>query len=123
MVTIDSARTGDYFIAFLPSTSTTSYFARVFAKDSVGLISFGVSKSTNPIVYSAPAYNYHITYLVVVKYTFLPGTQDDEVRLFVVAGAIPAAEPSPTLGPVTQATNDPTNLGRIALRQGTASSS
>jgi type IX secretion system substrate protein len=123
MVRIDSARTGDYFIAFLPNTSTTSYFGRVFIRDSSGFVAFGVSKSTNPIVYSPAIYNYNATYLIVVKYSFLPGTQDDEVSLFIIAGAVPAAEPTPTVGPVTQAINDAAALGRIALRQGTASSS
>jgi hypothetical protein len=124
MVKVDSALTGDYFLALLPDNSTTNYTGRVFAKDSSGLIAFGVSKSTNPIVYTVPSYLYGSTYLLVVKYTFLTGSNtDDEVRLFVITGTVPVIEPAPTIGPVTQAITDAPNISRVALRQGTATSS
>ncbi|HEY3249475.1 MAG TPA: T9SS type A sorting domain-containing protein [Ignavibacteria bacterium] len=121
MVRIDSVKPGgDYFFAFLPPNNTSFYTARFYAKDSSGNVSFGVSKSTNPIVYSGPNYTLGTTYLIVIKYTFLAGgPQDDEVRLFIFSGAIPSTEPAPLIGPVTQAINDNV-LGRVAIRQGSA---
>ena len=128
MVKIDSAKpAGDYFFALLPSTSTTLYTARVYAKDTSGAISFGLSKSSatgGPIVYSTTTYQYGVTYLLVVKYTFLTGsTTDDEMRLYVFsAPGLPQTEPvTPTVGPVTGTAADVSDIGRVALRQGTAS--
>lgn len=130
MVKIDSAKAaGDYFFAFLPSTSTTLYTARTYAKDTSGAISFGLSKgaaSGGPIVYSTSTYLYGVTYLLVVKYTFLTGSNtDDEMRLYVFTSPdLPQTEPStPTVGPVTGTVNDATDIGRVALRQGTTTSS
>ncbi len=124
MVRVDSALTGDYFLALLPNSSTTNYTGRVYIKDTTGGVKFGVSKSTNPIVYTTPTYSYSITYLIVLKYTFLSGgAQDDEVRLYVITGGIPGTEPAPTIGPITQAINDAPHIARVALRQGLATSS
>jgi hypothetical protein len=128
MVKVDSAWTGDYFLALLPNTSTTFYCGRIYAKDSAGTIAFGLSKfatSQGPLAYSPSIYQYNTTYLLVLKYMFRPGTMDDSASLYVFSSNLPAAEPSaPTVGPMTNTTgNDPANLGRVALRQGTSSSS
>ncbi len=128
MVKIDSVKTGDYFVAMLPSTSTTNYTARLYAKDSSGSIAFGLSKgaaSGGPIVYGANGYSLGTTYLLVVKYVFNTSSNtDDEMSLFVISGSIPGTEPvTPYVGPVTGTVNDASNLARFALRQGTASSS
>ncbi|MCX7878750.1 MAG: hypothetical protein N2510_08955, partial [Ignavibacteria bacterium] len=60
MVRIDSVQaTGDYFFAMLPSTSTTNYTARFYAKDSSGNVSFGVSKNalgSNPVAWTGGSY-------------------------------------------------------------------
>lgn len=59
------------------------------------------------------------TYLVVVKYTFVPGPDNDQVSLFVFEdGDNIATEPSsPTLGPLTGTAPDVTSLQAVALRQ------
>jgi len=122
MLRVDStAATGDYFFALLPDNSTSNYTGRFYAKDTTGGFRLGLAKSTNPIVYAAPVYSYGTTYLVVIKYTFVDGASNDEVSLFVFSGAVPGTEPSPLVGPVTQAIGDAPNIRRVALRQGTAS--
>jgi len=123
MVRIDTASTtGDYFAAFLPSTSTTNYAGRFYAKDSLGFVSFGISKgaiSSNPASFSAPIYVKGVTYLVVMKYKWNSGTGDDEVSAIIFnTPIIPNTEPAPTIGPLSAGTDSP-NLGRIALRQST----
>lgn len=129
MVRVDSGKSGDYFLAYLPNSNTQNYAARVYVKDSSGSVSFGLSKSSasnGPIVYTGNSYTYGTTYLLIVKYTFLSGTNDDEMRLYVFSGTIPATEPAPTIGPVigTSATNtDSPNISRITLRQGSSGSS
>ena len=128
MVRIDSAKTGDYFFALLPSNSTTNFTCRVYAKDTLGAVYFGLSKNSasgGPITYTTASYSYGTTYLLVAKYKFNSGsTADDEVSLFVVSGIIPNTEPSvPSVGPLTGAATDVGNIGRVSVRQGTATSS
>ncbi len=127
MVKVDSAAgTGDYFTALLPQSSTTNYFARLFAKDTLGGLTFGISKSSisasNLPAWGTPGgLSYGTTYLLVVKYTFNTGTNtDDEVSLFVFTSPnVPAVEPvTPYAGPVTTTQTDAAGLGRVALRQG-----
>jgi hypothetical protein len=128
MVNVTSAQslaTGNYFFAFLPSTSTSFYSARFYASDSAGL-RFGLSKvasSVGPIVYTTDTYALNTTYLVVLKYQFNPGSEDAECSAYIFESGFPSTEPStPTIGPVTGTSPD-ISIGRIALRQGTASSS
>jgi len=120
MVNVDTARVGDYFFAYFPNSSTSNYVARTFIKIDGNNIAFGISKSTDAPVYTPSTYTRGVTYILIVKYTFLTSsTTDDEMRLFVFTGAIPATEPAPTVGPVTGPIADAPNISRIALRQGT----
>lgn len=129
MVNVDTVKTGDYFIALLPPTSTTLYTSRFYIKDTAGVgLLFGISKgaaSGGPIVYTSSIYQLHTTYLVVFKYKFLSGSgTDDEMSFYVFNTSFPNTEPStPTLGPVTGTVSDATSLGRLGIRQGSASSS
>jgi hypothetical protein len=59
------------------------------------------------------------TYLVVVKYTFIAGPDNDEVSLYLFSeGDSIASEPTnPTLGPFTGTAADAVSLQGVALRQ------
>ncbi len=121
MLRVDStAAAGDYFFALLPDNSTSNYTGRFYAKDTTGGFRLGIAKATSPLVYANPIYTYGTTYVVIIKYTFVDGTNNDEVSLFVYSGAIPGSEPAPLVGPVTQAIGDASNIRRVALRQGSA---
>lgn len=123
LIKVDSVQaTGDYFFALLPSTSTSNYTMRTFIKSASGGYQIGISKSTEAATYAPSTYNLGTTYLVVVKYTFNTGTtQDDQLTLFVLSGAVPGSEPTPSAGPITGAQVDSPNISRIVLRQGSAS--
>ncbi len=122
LMRVDSVNaTGDYFFALLPSTSTSNYTMRTFIKTSGGGFQIGISKSTEAVTYAPSTYNLGTTYLVIVKYTFNTGTnQDDQLSLFVLSGSIPGSEPTPVAGPITGTQVDSPNISRIVLRQGTA---
>jgi hypothetical protein len=79
--------------------------------------------ATNPVTWSTTTYLKNTTYLIVIKYTFLTGsTTDDEIRVYIFSSVLPSTEPStPTIGPVTGPATDAPNIGRVALRQGSAS--
>ena len=128
MVNVTTARTGDYFTGYLSSTSTTNFTGRFYVKLAAnGNVSFGASKTTagsGGIFYGDSVYTTGVTYLIVLKYTFNTGSgTDDQVSLFVFNGAVPSIEPAPYVGPVSGTGPDLTDLGRVILRQGTASSS
>lgn len=109
--------TGDYNIAFLPSTSTSNFTSRLYTKLENGTIHFGIGKSAAPTAYVG-GYQIGTTYVVVMKYTFIAGTTNDEVNVYIFPSGIPYSEPAtPTL--TINTTTDAVDIGRIAIRQGT----
>ncbi len=130
MVKVDTARTGDYFLALLQSGSPSFYEGRVQVRSIAGdgTLSFGITRgnaSTDTSVagiWTPSVYSLNTTYLIVLKYTFIPGNNNDAVSLFVFSAGLPVKEPIPTVGPISAYTSpDATAIGRVALRQGTAS--
>ena len=129
MINVQQASSGDYILHFQPSPQSTSFFGRLFIREAVnGQLSFGIAKrGTNAsptYVYSDSLYGLETTYGLVVKYAFKSGSNtDDEASLFIFDGApLPSVEPAlPTVGPVTDATNDAPSLSVVTLRQGDAS--
>ena len=126
MVNVTSAqRPGDYFLALLPSTSTTFFSGRVYSRVVDGILEFGLTKAsqpdTNTMVW-ASGYSLGTTYLLVLKYKFNPGVANNEVSLFIFTSGLPATEPMPNIGPMafSSTSADVNNIGRVALRQGTA---
>ncbi len=128
MVRVDSAKAqGDYFLALLQTGSTTFYEGRVSARVRGGNLNFGITKGNSSTdtsvagIWTTGTYSLGVTYLLVLKYTFNPGTgTDDQVSLFVFSSGLPATEPvTPTVGPITYSSSDASSIGRIALRQGT----
>ena len=120
MVNVDSATTTPvYFFHFGPENSSTSFYGKVFVQgDGAGNLSFGVAKNYNSsAVYTPFDYGLNVTHLIVVKYTFNPGTDtDDEVKLWVDP-VLDGTEPPSDLTE-TDTQTDPTSLGYFALRQG-----
>lgn len=126
LVRLDSARTtADYFLHLGPYTIWTTFRLRVFARAFGSGWAIGLSKSTETRVEdSVNVLNFNQTYLLALKYNFnTAATNDDLVTLYVYSSGFPLTEPgSPivTLGPVgANTTGDPTNIGSIAIRQGT----
>ncbi len=126
LINVDSSQaSGDYFAALLPSTSTTNYTSRLYLRDTLSGFNLGLTKgaiATNPVTWSTTLYNRNVTYLVIIKYTFLTGTTtDDEIRGYVFNTAPPSTEPgTASIGPVTGPATDAPDIGRFALRQGSA---
>lgn len=126
LVRLDSARaTADYFLHLGPYTIGTTFRLRVFARAFGSGWAIGLSKSTETRVEdSVNVLNFNQTYLLALKYSFnTAATNDDQVTLYVYSSGFPLTEPgSPivTLGPVgAGTTGDPSNIGAIAIRQGT----
>ena len=131
MLNVSAAQAaGDYVFSMLPNTSTSAFFARFFIKLSpTGFFRVGISKSSvgalEAATYSNDSFFFNYTYLAVIKYQFNAGTNDDSVKVFMLSAGIPATEPAnatvQNLGAIGAGNADATSLGRLLLRQGTAS--
>lgn len=125
MVNITSTQTtGDYFFHMGPSPIGTSFFARVFVKKdpSSTNFAFGIQKgSTANAAYTPFSYVPGTTYLIVVKYNFVAGATNDTANLFVNP-TLGGVEPSPTVTATVDTSADATNIGSVALRQGSSTS-
>ena len=113
LVKISTAYAG-YFFHF---RSGSTNIGRLFVKSGSDYY-FGLTKNDNTGNYTSSKYNYDQTYLIVLKYEFKPGENDDEVSLYVFnSGADHSSEPvTPTLGPCTDG-SDVSDIDNIALRQ------
>ena len=116
--------TGDYYFHLGNTTLGFTFRPKLFVEDDGGNIRFGISKGSNTGEYTTGTYLYNTTYVIVVKYTFISGSSNDEVSMFVFTSPnLPATEPTtPTVGPLTDPSQtDLDNAGTVALRQGTQS--
>lgn len=125
LMKVQSAQTGDYFIALSPAAVQYNYFARVHIKASGTGYAIGISKSnevTGGASYGTTVLAFNTTYLFVVKHTFVSGDLNDSERIFVFSSTIPTTEPTTSeVGPYVETTKtDPTDVGYITLRQGGA---
>lgn len=125
---INSAQaTGDYFFGFLPQGSTTAFTGRTFVRlSSTGYFRVGVSKGSlganETLTYSNDSFVIGQTYLFVLKYTIIPGTTNDSIKLFVLS-SVPTNEPStPTTFTLGGTNADVATISRIFIRQGSAAS-
>ncbi len=123
MINVATAQAaGDYFFALLPTTSTTSFAARTFIKSTGTGFQIGIAKSTETPSYAPLTYTFGTTYLIVVQYIFAAATTtDDYVSLFLYDGSINSSAQPSSVAVAFGLSTDAASLGRIALRQGTAS--
>lgn len=122
---VSSQATGDYFLHFADGAIGGNIFlGRLFVKKDATTTNyaFGIQfGSTVATVYTPFSYTPGSTHLVVIKYTFNAGTQNDVASLFVdpVTNCV---EPAPTVTHTnpggTQA--DGANLDFVCVRQGGA---
>jgi len=110
--------TGDYFAHFYQSSS--SFYGRVYAKDSGGALNFGVSRGSAGPNYSPDPFAYNTPHLIVVKYTMIAGTLNDTADLWVNP-VIGPTEPAPLVSYTDVGSTDGTNIIGVALRQGNSS--
>lgn len=125
---VSASRAGDYFLSFKETSnaSLTVFKGRLYAKDSLaaGNLVFGCTKSASsssaPVSWTPQYYAFGTTYLVVLKYTFVAGTANDPVDIYVFdpANPFPVAEPATPNATATDAGSDGTGQRCVQLRQG-----
>lgn len=120
-------QTGDCFFHLGDSVvNNSNKIARVYAKFANGKIAVGLAKNNEDPIYTPGDYIFGETYLIVLKYEFVAGNDNDLVSLFVFGeeNCPSCQEPSmPTIGPFGSGENDLPNIGKIVLQQGAGSKS
>ncbi len=119
-----SQTTGDYLFHFGTDPWSTTLPGRLFVKKDASTTNFALGITRGAAVASAvfTSYTYvpNTTYLVVLKYSFVDGTLNDEVKLFVNP-TVPGSEPTADLTISTgDTTTDPTGIAGVGLRQGSS---
>jgi hypothetical protein len=119
LVNVASASTaGDYFLHLGPTVLSTNFRGRVFAKQSAtGALQFGVAGS-GAAVYAPTDYAFNTTYLLLLKYSF--DETGNETALFVNP-ALSGPLAAPDASAVETVSSTPTDIGTVALRQGSGS--
>lgn len=114
MIKVTNSAAG-YFFHYMPTPSSTTFRGKVFM-DATN--HFGVSVGSNTGTYAASTFTPGSTYLLVLKYEIVAGTNNDKTSLFIFSSGMPSSEPgSPTIGPLTDASQSDINPGCVALRQ------
>ncbi len=88
--------------------------------DASNNLRFGITKAgvATAAVYTDYIYSLNNTYLIVIKYTINSGLTNDQVYMWVNP-TISATEPAPQLTASDVTGADATNVGSVAIRQGT----
>jgi hypothetical protein len=104
-----------YFMTLGDPTTGTNYFARLFATTNGVGYNIGASKQSNTPTYGPTVLTYGTTYLVVVRYTFVTGSTNDLMYVWINPDI--SAEPTTGTAEVTvsAAATDPsiTNIGNF----------
>jgi hypothetical protein len=107
------------FIASLSDFGAVNFRAMVYAKVSGGVVSFGLRPTFGGTkVYDTTKYVLDKTYLIIVKYTYVAGSNNDEVSMYVIGNGIPSMEPGrASVGPLIMP-NDNLSPGSVVLSPG-----
>ncbi|WP_316810939.1 hypothetical protein [Pedobacter heparinus] len=103
---------GDFYLSWRDPAA--AYFNRIYVKDVSGKLNIGVGKSSATTAFSATAYDFGTTYLLVSKYDFNTGVSS----IYVLSGAPGLIEP-PTADATTSTGSGPSSLVNIMFRQNT----
>lgn len=122
LVKVSSATsTGDFFFQLSENPINLSKFrGKVFIKDNGGgrvLFGLNFASTAANLVYSDSSYSYNTTHLVILKYSFFSGNNNDVVSLFIDP-EVPIYEPDPDLSVSDNTKSDLDNFGSFVIRQG-----
>ncbi len=107
-----------YFLHFGTNPYSFNYRGRIYLEGTNPNLEFGLAFATESPVVTANNYSLSTTYLVVLKYTIVAGTDNDQVSLYVFDSAAPPTEPAvPTIGPITNGGTSDIDPGAVSFRK------
>ena len=124
LINVTSATTtGDYFFHLGAAVISTAYQGRVYIKrDASNNLAFGISRAgaVATAIFTPFSYSLNTTYLLVLKFTIVPGTTNDISEIYINP-ALNSIEPTTGWTASTDTPADLANIGSVALRQGGSS--
>lgn len=122
--------TGVVYVSFMANITTTAagYFLHI-GGDPIGTTfrgrvymdgtnHFGLGVGSNAGTYATSTFTNGTTYVLVLKYQIVTGTNNDNVSLYIFDSTLPSSEPgTPAIGPLTDATQTDILPASVALRQ------
>ncbi|WP_305019459.1 T9SS type A sorting domain-containing protein [Hymenobacter cheonanensis] len=123
VVTVSSVNTtGDYFLHLGPTTLSSNFRPRVFVRQAASgnAIQFGVSDN-GAAVYTTATYSLNTPYLLLVKYSFDETGSTSELYVNPDPKGSSVYRVSATPDVSVSGTTSPSDIGTLALRQGTSS--
>jgi len=123
VVTVSSVNTtGDYFLHLGPTTLSSNFRPRVFVRQAASgnAIQFGVSDN-GAAVYTTATYSLNTPYLLLVKYSFDEALSTSELYVNPDPKSSSLYRISATPDVSVSGTSSPTDIGTLALRQGSSS--
>ncbi len=119
----NTSTTGDYFMSFLPASSTTALNDRLSIRKGASGNTFNLGIRTSSgmaaAVWSSADYTPGVTYLIAIRHIIVTGTSNDSTFLFVNP-ALTTTIATPVVATAQSGTaSDLTDFSRFALRQGT----
>lgn len=121
-LTVSAAGTGDYFLAFSSSATSTSYNGKVYVKSSGTGYVLGMTTGTSTAAtYSSTVLAYGTSYRVVVRYNMISGTGNDTAMFYIdPTSATESANPGAVATNIASAaSSEAATIAAVALRQGT----
>ncbi|MDO8898033.1 MAG: hypothetical protein Q7V19_10315, partial [Bacteroidales bacterium] len=116
-----ASTTGDYFFHLGRTVIGTDFKGRIFVKrNTSNKLAFGVAQNTTTANYSDFIYDLNTTYLIVLRYNIVDGSSNDFSEIIInpsLSGSLPV---SGWIANTDAAGTDLTNVGSVALRQGTS---
>ncbi len=121
---ISALTTDDYMVAFSPSTTAATYAGgRLFVKSNGTNIAFGIHADLggSPQAITGYTYDLNTTYLIIMQYSFIAGTNNNTLSLYVIS-SLPTLtsgstypQPTPTLGPETATGGDMADILNFSM--------
>ncbi len=95
-ITSIGGTTGSYFAYIGDGTTATpgtNFIGRLFAKDNgSSAFNIGISKASTTGIFGSTAFTYGTTYLIIVRYSFIAGSTNDQIAVWV--NPVLTSEPS-----------------------------
>jgi hypothetical protein len=119
LVNISGTNATEGFFASLANANSGNFRAVVYAKIVSGALYFGARPTlSGTTTYDTTPYATGTTYLVILKYSYIDGVNNDEVRLYILSSGVPALEPeTPNVGPLIMP-NECIPIGSVVLSSG-----
>lgn len=117
----NSSATGAYFVALLPSNSTSNFVSRLSIRTAAtaGKYNLGIRPgSSSTVTWGANELDPGTTYLIVMRYSFVSGAGNDAVDVWINPSLVGTTPPAATFSSNDwTSSTEQTDISRLVVRQ------